>query len=81
VRRDGVRERGGDALTTSVGEDFPKQQARVRECLKNGREIGPAGAFYVAVCEAALRQADEAAISGDPVAILRAYEEMRSIAE
>ena len=65
----------------SVGEDFPKQQARVRQCIQHGREIGVAGTFYVAVCEAALRAADEAAISGDPVAILAAYQAMREIEE
>lgn len=68
-------------MVTSVGEDFPKQQERVRRLAQFGREIGPAGAFYVAVCEAALKRAEKAAISGDPVAILQAYAEMRGIEE
>ncbi len=66
-------------MEMSVGEDFPKQQERLRKLAQFGREIGPAGTFYVAVCEAALRKADEAAISGDIVAILAAYQEMKSI--
>jgi len=65
----------------SVGEDFPNEQARVRECLENGLSIGPAGAFYVMVCRNALKQAEEAQASGDPVAILRAYKELASIKE
>lgn len=68
-------------MSASVGEDFPIQQARVRKLIEYAREIGPAGAFYIAVCENALRQADAAAISGDPVAILAAYQEMKSIEE
>lgn len=66
---------------TSVGEDLPVQQARVRQLIQYGREIGPAGAFYVMVCEQALARAEKAAISGDPVEILAAYQELREIEE
>jgi hypothetical protein len=68
-------------MSSSVGEDFPIQQARVRRCLENGLEIGPAGMFYVAVCRKALADADRAAISGDLVEILRAYQELKDISE
>lgn len=68
-------------MTTTVGDDFPKQQARVRQCLQRGREIGPEGFFYVMVCEEALREADEAAISGDIVRILAAYQKLKDIKE
>jgi hypothetical protein len=44
-----------------------------------GVEIGPAGRFYVAVCDDLLKRADEAAISGDIVTILRVYQEMREL--
>lgn len=66
-------------MTESLGEAFPKMQARIRKLLGYGKEIGPAGAFYVMVCEQALREADEAAVSGDVVAMLRAYEKMKEI--
>ena len=70
-----------DERTGSVGDDFPRQQARVRECLKNGLSTGPAGAFDVAVCERALARAERAMAGGDVVEILGAYEELRGIQE
>lgn len=63
----------------SVGEDMPKQQARVREVLGHYREIGPAGAFGAAMIEQALREADEAMASGDVVRIVRAYKALTEI--
>lgn len=68
-----------DSLPTpkSVGELFPIEQARVRELLGIYKSLGPAGTFGALVLENALSRADQAAISGDPVAILRSYEELR----
>lgn len=60
----------------SVGELFPKEQARVRELLGVYKSI-PTGGFGAIMLEQVLRRADEAAISGDPVAILRSYEELK----
>jgi len=62
---------------TSVGLDFPKQQARVRELMTAYRDIGPAGAFGLLMLEQTLRRADAAMASGDVVAILRAYQELK----
>lgn len=62
-------------MSTSVGEDFPREQARCRQLLKEYREI-PTGAFGAAVIEQTLREADEAMASGDVVRILRAYQAM-----
>lgn len=64
-------------MTTSVGEQFPLEQARVRELLTQYKAIGPAGTFGAIHIENALRRADQAAISGDVVAILRSYEELK----
>jgi hypothetical protein len=58
---------------TSVGEDFPKQQERVRGLLEIYKSIGPNGRFGAMMIEQTLKEAEEAAISGDPIAILRAY--------
>lgn len=66
---------------SSVGEDFPKEQARVRALAQIGRDLGPAGAFYVMVCEQALARAEKAAMSGDVLEILAAYQEMKEIKE
>ena len=65
--------------STTVGDDFPKQQARVREILGHYREIGPAGAFGAVMIEIELRAADEALASGDIVRILRAYQTLKTI--
>lgn len=61
----------------SVGDDFPRQQTRCRELLQAYKEIGPAGAFGAVLIEAALKRADAAAISGDVLAILRGYDELK----
>lgn len=60
----------------TVGDDFPVQQARIRQCLKYGREIGPAGHFYCMVAEDLLRRADKAGMGGDVVELLAIYKEM-----
>jgi phage-related baseplate assembly protein len=64
-------------MSESLGEAFPKEQERLRELLQAYRDIGPAGAFGYMAISAVAKRADEAAISGDPVAMLRAYQEMK----
>lgn len=63
-------------MTESLGEAFPIEQARVRELLGLYKSI-PTGAFGAAMIEAVLRRADAAAASGDLVAMIRSYEEMK----
>lgn len=71
---------GADRTTSrSVGEDFPVQQRLARELLALYREIGPAGAFGAMVIEQALQRADRAQASGDIIAILQSYEELRGL--
>ena len=65
----------------SLAEEFPKEQARVRMIQQHAKEIGPAGAFLVAMTEASLRRADEAAMSGDAVAMIRAYQDLKDFKE
>ena len=62
---------------TSIGEQFPLEQARVRDLLTQYKALGSVGAFGAAMIEQALRRADQAAISGDVVAVLRSYEELK----
>ncbi len=66
---------------TSLGDEFPKQQARLRTLLGYGKEIGPAGTFYCAVIEDVLRRADKAAIEQDLAAMITIYQEMQEIQE
>jgi len=61
---------------SSVGEEFPKEQARVRELLNEYKSI-PTGAFGAMMIEQALSRAEKAAISGDIVAILKSYKELK----
>jgi hypothetical protein len=62
---------------SSVGDEFPKEQTRVRELLTVYKQIGPAGAFGALMLEQALQRADQAAISGDVVSILRSFQELK----
>ena len=64
---------------SSVGEELPKEQARCRELIDAYRSIGPAGGFGAAMIERALQRADLAVMSGDVVAMVSAYEELRDI--
>jgi hypothetical protein len=62
---------------TTLADDYPREQARCRELLEDYKEIGPAGAFGHAAISAVLAQADAAAVSGDLVAMVRAYDAMK----
>lgn len=65
----------------SLGEEFPKQQARLRTLLSYGKEIGPAGAFYCAVVEDVLQRADKAVRDQDLPTMISIYKEMQEIKE
>lgn len=64
----------------SLAELFPAEQARVRELLGEYKRIGPAGMFGALMLEQAMQRADQAAVSGDVVAMLRSYEELKGCA-
>jgi len=66
-------------MMETLGDELPKEQARVREILGHYKEIGPAGAFAVMHIELSLQNADRAVISGDLAAMLRAYEELKAV--
>lgn len=63
----------------SAGEDFPKQQERVRTVLSHYEAIGPAGVFGATMIRATLRRAELAMASGDIIEILRTYSELKEI--
>jgi hypothetical protein len=64
-------------MTTTVGEDFPRQQARVRALYSTYVSLGVPGTFGAAMIEAALTEAEQAQASGDVLRILRAYEALK----
>lgn len=63
--------------TFTLSDALPLEQARVRALLIQYRELGPRGAFGAAVIEGLLRRADEAILWNDPVAMLRAYQQLQ----
>ncbi len=62
---------------TSLGDEYPKEQARLRGLLEQYREIGPAGAFGHMMISQVLARADQAAVSGDVVAMIASFKEMK----
>ena len=64
---------------SSVAEELPKEQARVREVLGHYKEIGAAGVFGVTMIEQSLACADKAVMSGDVVAMIIAFDDLKGI--
>jgi hypothetical protein len=60
----------------NLAEALPIEQARVRDILPVYDSI-PAGAFAAAMIRQSLAAAEQAAASGDVVAMLRAYEDLK----
>lgn len=65
---------------SSLGTELPKEIARVRdEILPFYLEIGANGAFGAAMIRQTLDEASQAMISGDVIAMIRVYEELKGI--
>lgn len=62
---------------STVGEEYPKEQARLRKLIGQYRAIGPAGSFGAAMIEATLQEADQAAVAGDLPRMLAAFHAMQ----
>lgn len=62
---------------SSLGEEFPKQQARCRELLLIYHGLGPIGAFGLMMIKQVLERADQAAVEQDITKMMRSYEEMK----
>ena len=65
----------------TLGEEMPKEMARVRTVLGYYKEIGPAGSFGAAMIEQSLQAADKAVMEGDLVGMIRAYKDLTEIKE
>ena len=61
---------------SSLAEELPKQQQRVREMLPIYDAI-PTGVFAATLMRDALTRAEIAAASGDVIQMIRAYEELK----
>ena len=64
---------------TTLAEQLPKEMARVRKVLGHYKEIGAPGMFGAAMIEQSLRAADKAVMSGDVVAMLAAFNDLKEI--
>jgi len=65
----------------SLAEALPREQARCRTILEHALEIGPAGAFLVAILRQSLARAERAAAEGDLGAMIVALNDLRSYEE
>lgn len=63
---------------TTLADEYPIEQERCRDLLQMYRSIGPSGQYGVAIIEATLREADKAAISGDLVRMIAAFNDMKA---
>lgn len=61
---------------SSLGEEFPKQQKRVRELLTEYQRIGSNGVFGAMALKQILARAEEAMASGDVIKILQSFKAM-----
>ena len=62
---------------TSVGEDFPQQQERVRHLIDDYRALPDGtGEIGAQIMDVVLKRAADAQSSGDIVQILRSYQEL-----
>jgi len=63
----------------SLGESLPLQQARVRKLILEYRhqDLNGAGEFAAALIEASLQRADQAVMSGDCLAMIEAYQDLK----
>lgn len=65
----------------TLGDQLPKEIARVQEILGHYIAIGPSGMFGAAFIRQDLAAAQKAMIEGDVVAMLRAYTKLKEIEE
>lgn len=65
--------------SNTLGDKLPQEMARCRELLGGYKEIGPAGTFGAAMIDRSLANADKAVMSGDIAAMIRAYEDLKTI--
>lgn len=61
---------------SNLAEALPKEQQRVRELLPLYDAI-PTGVFAATMMRQALSRAEQAAASGDVIAMLRSHEELK----
>jgi hypothetical protein len=61
----------------TLGDELPKEVARVRELIPMYESIGPAGGFAVSMMKADLDRAARAMISCDLVEMIAVYQSLK----
>ncbi len=64
-------------MINNLADALVSEKERCRELLVAYKEIGSVGAFGVIMLEALLKRADEVILSGDIIAMLSIYEELK----
>ena len=64
---------------SSLGEEFPKQQTRVRKILGIYKALGASGYFGASWIEELLQRADQEAGGRDIVEMIRVYKELQGV--
>lgn len=64
-------------MTNSLGVALPAEMARVRDTVMPCLAIGPAGGFALTLIRASLDEAARALASGDCVAMIAAYNDLK----
>jgi hypothetical protein len=66
------------ATLKSLGDELPKEMARVREVKRVYESLaGGSGLLAAGLMEASLQAADKAVISGDVVAMIQCYQDLQ----
>ena len=63
--------------TKTLGDELPKEMARVRALLPLYREIGPGGFFALSMMNNDLDRAARAMADGDIVEMIRVYQSLK----
>jgi len=68
---------------TTLGDALPLECARVRKLITTYRDpiLNGAGEIAARMMEASLQNADNAMVSGDVVAMMQAYEDLKGYSE
>jgi hypothetical protein len=65
----------------TIAIDLPKEQERCRKILESLQSIGAPGLFAASLLKISLKKAEQAAAAGDVVAMIAAYQDLKSYKE
>jgi hypothetical protein len=81
IRAAALPQEGTHNMTTTLGDALPLEIERCERILANAVEMGAAGGFLTLILTRSLQQARAAVLSGDAVAMVRAYSDLKEYRE